>query len=477
MAVPEPGKWHQVVAVWDKTSLHLWLDGRKADQARAGAPVLRAQQLRIGENFIGAIADLRIYDRALSEDEIQDLFPPRLSLSVRVPRPVLELGKPFTVTCELANTGGQPLPAGTVGLELPKGLSLVAGERVVSLPAVVRNRPRLLEWKLLAESALAAEIRVRAGLSGIEPVSTPAKVMVARPIPMDRATFDRPGFKRAGDALVLGNRHLRLVFPTNDFGYGVFAVDVNQSNRWTRMAVASDLSFLVVKKGAELSRRFIYADRFKPVNLAEGGCGFEFARSLDDEAGTRWDCRFSFVLSDDDRVRIVYEAIPDKEGSLVHFQGPTLYVGEGTFGATKDDGLFCGLEWLVGDEVSSSNLDMHDPDYYVRFVPHPNKITVPLMAISRSNAAIALYWDCLQKWDGTNDRPAAVFASPNFIEGQANHLMGLFLPSVPDWVSSEFARSRQCAVPLQAADALALGGLDYRCDPGPPVRRLPAALV
>ncbi|MDQ7779535.1 MAG: hypothetical protein RDV41_07480, partial [Planctomycetota bacterium] len=33
-----------------------------------------------------------------------------------------------------------------------------------------------------------------------------------------------------------------------------------------------------------------------------------------------------------------------------------------------------------------------------------------------------------------NTRPCAVFASPNFIEGQENHLMGLFLPSCPKWV-------------------------------------------
>ena len=122
----------------------------------------------------------------------------------------------------------------------------------------------------------------------------------------------------------------------------------------------------------------------------------------------------------------------------------------------KDDGLFCGLEWLVGDEASSSNLDMHDPDYYVRFVPHPNKITVPLMAFSRSNAALALYWDCLQKWDGTNDRPAAVFASPNFIEGQENHLMGLFLPSVPVWVSSNSLEAAGAPYPFKRQTPLRL---------------------
>jgi hypothetical protein len=434
--VPEPGRWHQVVAVWDRTNLHLWLDGVVSDRARKGRPAIKAHELRVGEGFIGAIDEVKIYNRALAEDEIRDLFPPKLSLALRVPRPVLGIGEPFAVSCEVANAGGQPLPEGAVEIELPTGLSLLSGERKVSLPAILRNKPRSLEWKLLAKGALAGEIGVRAACAGVEPVSKLAKVVVAKPIPADGSPSDPPGLTRKGDNLVLGNKHVRLVFPTNDFGYGVFAVDVNQSNRWTRMAVANSLSYLVVKQGAELSRRFVYADHFKPAEAGPDGYGLELTRSLDDGTGTRWDWRFSFVLSNDDRVRIVYEARPNQDGWLVHLQGPTLHVGEGTFGTRKDDGLFCGLEWLVGNEASSSNLDMHDPDYYVRFVPHPNKITVPLMAFSKGNAALALYWDCLQKWDGDQDRPAAIFASPNFIERQENHLMGLFLPSVPAWTSS-----------------------------------------
>jgi hypothetical protein len=455
-AVPEPSKWHQVVAVWDKASLHLWLDGVKADRARTGAPTVEAHQLHIGENFIGAIADVKVYDRALSEDEIQDLFPPRLSLALKVPRPVLEMEKPFVVTCEVANQGGRPLPAGTVELELPDGLSLLVGERGVSVPGILRNKPAVLEWNLMAKGALAADIKVRGVFPGLEPTIKPGKVVVARPIPTEGAALDRPALTRQGGTLVLGNSHLRVVFPTNDFGYGVFAVDINQSNRWTRMAVASELSYLVVKQGTKLSRRFIYADQFKPLEPGPGSSGLEFARSLEDGTGTRWDCHFSFVVSNDDRVRIIYEAKPDRDGWLVHFQGPILHVGEGSFGARKDDGLFCGLEWLVGDEVSSSNLDMHDPDYYVRFVPHPNKITVPLMAFSKDNAALALYWDCLQKWDGANDRPAAVFASPNFIERQDNHLMGLFLPSVPSWMSSNALEAVAAPYPFKRLTPLRL---------------------
>jgi hypothetical protein len=241
-AVPEPGKWHQVVAVWDRTNLHLWLDGLVSDRGRIGKPALKTHELRIGEGFIGAIDEVKIYNRALSEGEIRDLFPPKLSVSLRVPKPVLGIGEPFVVTCEVANAGGRPLPAGTLEIDLPKGVTLLAGERRLTLPAIPRNKPQNLEWKLSAKDALAGEINARAVCAGVEPASKFAKVVVAKPIPTDGSPSDSPGLARKGDTLVLGNRHVRLVFPTNDFGYGVFAVDVNQSNRWTRMAVANSLS-------------------------------------------------------------------------------------------------------------------------------------------------------------------------------------------------------------------------------------------
>ena len=232
-----------------------------------------------------------------------------------------------------------------------------------------------------------------------------------------------------------------------------------------------------MKKGAELSRRFIYADHFKPADPGPGGCGLEFTRSLDDGAGARWDCRFSFVLSNDDRVKVVYEATPDKDGWLVHFQGPTLHVGEGTFGARKDDGLFCGLEWLVGDEASSSNLDMHDPDYYVRFVPHPNKITVPLMAFSkeqrRPGALLGLPAEV-----GRDQRPArGGFCLAEFHRRAGESPDGTVSAVRARLGKFQCARSRRCSVSFQAASALAPRGLDCGCDPGPAIAGLSAAVV
>lgn len=47
---------------------------------------------------------------------------------------------------------------------------------------------------------------------------------------------------------------------------------------------------------------------------------------------------------------------------------------------------------------------------------------------------VGLMWDMRQMWDGRRDRPTAVFAVPNFLDGQANTLLGLFLPGIPEHV-------------------------------------------
>ena len=447
--VPAIGKWHQVFAVWDGKRMQLWLDGVKRERERSGPLTPTETALRIGPNFVGAIDEAKLYDRALTEDEIWSQVPPKLSLTLKVPRPLFGIGERFRITCEVANAGGQSLEEGIVDLALPAGLELVGGTPRVTVPVVPRTAPRTLSWTVRARAPLAAEVTLAAGFKAVDPVVKVAKCVVGRAIPSGGGPLQQPALVTTNGDLVLGNRHLRLVFPTNEFGYGVYAIDVNQGGRWTRMALANCFSYLAVKHAAATERQFVYARGYQPLAAEAGQAGIEFHSQEEDGTGTRWNWRFRFQLGEDDRVKIEQEAVPDQDGYLVLLQGPTLHAGEGTFGTRKEDALFCGLEWLVGDEASSSNLDMHDPNYYVRFVPHPNKVTVPLMALRKAGAALALYWDCLQRWDGVNTRPAAVFAVPNFIEAQENNLMGLFLPSVPEWVGENRLEAAERPYPFK----------------------------
>lgn len=113
---------------------------------------------------------------------------------------------------------------------------------------------------------------------------------------------------------------------------------------------------------------------------------------------------------------------------LRNLTGPELHLP----GVDKQSALFCGLEYLTADEVSSAAPPLN-PALMPRFVPHPNRVTVPVMAVARDGLAVGLRWDARREWAAGEDRPSAVFAAPNRLDLEDGHLMALCLPSVPDF--------------------------------------------
>jgi hypothetical protein len=118
-----------------------------------------------------------------------------------------------------------------------------------------------------------------------------------------------------------------------------------------------------------------------------------------------------------------------------------LLAGDGAAGAKKESAHLPGIEWVSADETSSDH--SHIPGLRDQHVPHPNKITIPLMAVVSGGKMLAVEWDPLQKWDGVHDRPSVVFDSPNRTYGEANQLMGLFLPSIPEGVDQYTFETRK----------------------------------
>jgi hypothetical protein len=114
-----------------------------------------------------------------------------------------------------------------------------------------------------------------------------------------------------------------------------------------------------------------------------------------------------------------------------YLRGPWLKVGEASFGTKKDDSMLPGVEWVMGDEWSSG-LDWFKDPWALRSVPHPYKVTAPLMAVSYEGTGIGLSWDPNQvatRWFNYRaQRPQPVFATPNFIDRMNNNLMGLMIP-------------------------------------------------
>ena len=73
--VPELNKWVCVTAVWDGAKDQIWINGVKTESDRKGQITTKPNNLMIGENFIGLIDDVKIFNRALKEDEIVANLP------------------------------------------------------------------------------------------------------------------------------------------------------------------------------------------------------------------------------------------------------------------------------------------------------------------------------------------------------------------------------------------------------------------
>ena len=82
---PKPGHWHQVGVVVRPESAELWLNGRREGRVDLAAPVAAtAAPLTLGgvlegsprQTWFGALDDFRLFDRALSEVEMAELYEP-----------------------------------------------------------------------------------------------------------------------------------------------------------------------------------------------------------------------------------------------------------------------------------------------------------------------------------------------------------------------------------------------------------------
>jgi hypothetical protein len=66
--------WHHVAVTYDGKILRLYVDGKLAREARYDEkPAANPFPLSIGDGFVGKIARLKLYDRALDQSEISTL--------------------------------------------------------------------------------------------------------------------------------------------------------------------------------------------------------------------------------------------------------------------------------------------------------------------------------------------------------------------------------------------------------------------
>jgi hypothetical protein len=241
------------------------------------------------------------------------------------------------------------------------------------------------------------------------------------------------------ECAVLENGRIRLGFRKNAFGYGPGELLVNKNGSWTPIAWLPRLARLVFEIDGEPQRHVLTAEA--PARTADSnGARLDFERTLEDAGGAVWTVHTTFSLAEDSNtVSVQHHLACSESRNLLAFDGPMVYALE------RDEAVYPGLEWLVEDELSSSNLDIDEdhPDR-IRYVVHPNMITIPAMGVHSTMGTVGLLWDMRQRWDGDHEKPAAVFASPDRFNNQRSHLMGLMLPSVPEYLERN---TREAAKP------------------------------
>ncbi len=235
--------------------------------------------------------------------------------------------------------------------------------------------------------------------------------------------------------LLLENEYVRAVFVHGQRGLDYCQLFAVRSGNYQLVGSLNDLASLGYMDADGHPASFV----FRPTQYKISGSNtydatLIFEETHSDAQGGNWSFAASFKLEPGAKhFQVNYHLSVDQPRELLYFHGPTLHAGDHAFGTQKNFALFPGLEYLEEDEISSNPRDA-DPPMHLRLVPHPSKITLPLMVVEHGSMLVGLLWDPLQKWDGEHTGISAQFASPNWYEQQENHLMRLFVPTVPEWV-------------------------------------------
>ncbi|HET8522542.1 MAG TPA: hypothetical protein VFL82_04865, partial [Thermomicrobiales bacterium] len=210
----------------------------------------------------------------------------------------------------------------------------------------------------------------------------------------------------------LANDQLRLTIDDDGSGY---TLDVRDGDDWRR-AGRGMFGKLVIQNASEERQE----TEVRPTDVSAADDHLTLTGEWTDADGLTWTFSEHFNLTDDSRqIQVVAQATPSGDAKVLHFTGPTILAGEGSFGGKKTDAIFPGLEYLGENEPSSSTA-FASSKYAGRTVPHPYKIGIPMMAISHDGLAVGLMWDPHQDYGSAWRHPAAVFSSPNQLEGGDN---------------------------------------------------------
>lgn len=137
-------------------------------------------------------------------------------------------------------------------------------------------------------------------------------------------------------------------------------------------------------------------------------------------------------------------------------RGPWLRMGADGAGAVRDDGIFPGIDWVTGDEWSSGTDHIGHPAA-LRVSPHPNKVTIPVLAVAHEGIGVGLSWDPTAT-DPDLGRIQPVYATPNFVDRRNDNLMGLMRPGADAHGVDENAVEGTSPVGVEAGTTTGIAG-------------------
>ena len=325
----------------------------------------------------------------------------------------------------------EALAAPDIQLEVPEGLRVVSGDSQSVLPDVAVGEEDRGEWTLVAQQEGLYTIAWTARIEGVGTLRRTAQLIVTAPEP--ELPPGRPSHAQArvdGDGCaVLESERLRIAFVRGKTGFTHAAVYV-WDDGWQRMGSACPLGEVIWRQAEGAPIRELLSLTEARASHTRGEAQIVLRADTRDSQGATWRYELEARLADgssDAHIRARLSC--DRPRPIMRFAGPMLLAGDGSFGASKTEAMFPGLEWLVADEQSSSTLDLAPPAN-LRYVPHPYKVTVPVMCVEHEGRLLGLAWDPLQRWDGEQTCPMAQFCSPDWINNGAHHLMGLFVPGM-----------------------------------------------
>ncbi len=424
---------------------------------------------------VSALADICIESVASEEQPIKvslhTALPKLEIVSVGATAAIVAAGEDFEVQCTLRNTGTAPLGRADETRISVNGVKLRRGRPRQTVRELEPGEETSVHWvarrfshSTVVTISVSLKCQTAAG-EGRDTAQGSVAIRPASPKLESKVVKELHTYTAEGGSVVMGNKNLRVVFvrgaetkpetnsretqepvslhekPT-DGGFEYYILFVAKGGNYQQVATCPALAEITYLDAAQNRQSVpLIPTQYQLAGNNQGESIIRFSGTGTDADGVKWSYEIGWTLTEDaKRVKTESRLRTDGNRELLAFRGPMLYAGQGRNRDRKTAALFPGLEFLENDERSSSTRDAAPP-LNNRLVPHPYKITVPVMAVEMQKSLVGIIWNPLDTWDGENQMLSAIFASPNWHQHQKNHALGVFLPTIPAWVQENYTEA------------------------------------